>query len=108
MAYKEPSSINATLGLQEFLIYASEVTNYWFGNMLLITIFTISLTYYLHTHGTKDFWSGCAIAGYFTFVIALLLWLMNAINGTALSIIIAAVAVFTIALWLNKKNLYSP
>ena len=105
MTYKSPSSINATLGLQEFLIYASEVTNYWFGNMLLITIFMISLTYYLHTHGTKNFWSGCAIAGYFTFIISLLLWLMNAINGTTLSIVIAAVAISTIILWLNKRDL---
>jgi hypothetical protein len=105
MAYRDPSSINATLGLQEFLIYASEVTNYWFGNMLLITLFMISLTYYLYSHGTKDFWSGCAIAGYFTFIIALLLWLMNAVNGTTLSMVIAGVATFTIILWVNKKGL---
>lgn len=103
MGYREPSSINATLGLQEFLIYASEVTNYWFGNMLLLTLFSISLSYYIFTYGTKEFWSGCAVSGYFVFIIALFLWLMKVITGPTLGIVIGLMAVFTLALWLNRN-----
>lgn len=102
MAYKSPGEINATLGLQEFLLYANEVTNYWFSNMLLITLFIISLSYYLWIYGTKEFWSGAAIAGYFVFVIGLLLWLMDAITGVTMGILIAIVAVTTMALLNNR------
>ncbi len=105
MTYRSPGSINATKGMQEFLIYASEVTNYWFGNMILISLFVISLSYYLYTYGTKDFWSGVAVAGYFTFIVALFLWLMNVILGSTLAIVLGGVALATVALWMNRKDI---
>lgn len=104
MTYRDPSSINATLGLQEFLVYASEVTNYWFGNMIVISIFVISLSYYLYTYGTKDFWSGTAVAGYFAFIVALFLWLMDVITGATMTVVIGGVTLATVALWLNRKD----
>lgn len=105
MAYRSPGTINASRGMQEFLIYASEVTNYWFGNMMLIAIFTISLSYYLYTYGTKDFWSGVAVAGYFTFIMALFLWLMGVILGSTMAFVIGGVSLATVALWMNRKDL---
>ena len=104
MTYRNPASINATLGLQEFLVYASEITNYWFGNMIVITIFMISLSYYLYTYGTKDFWSGAAVAGYFAFIVALFLWLMDVIIGSTMLLVIGVMTMLTVALWFNRKD----
>ena len=104
MAYQSPATINATLGLQEFLIYCSQITNYWFGNMIVISVFVISLSYYLYTYGTKDFWSGAAVAGYFAFIVALFLWLMDVITGSTMTIVIGGVTMATIALWRNRKD----
>jgi len=64
----------------------------------------ISLSYYLYTYGTKDFWSGTAVAGYFAFVVALFLWLMNAITGTTMTIVLGAVSLATVALWMNRRE----
>ena len=70
----------------------------------MITIFTISLSYYLYTYGTKDFWSGAAVAAYFAFIIALFLWLMDVILGSTMMIVIGAMTLLTVALWFNRKD----
>jgi len=71
MAWTSPTTINATQGLDSFLPYLSEVTNFWFGRMLMIAVFIIFLFGYLRAKN-NDFIGGFAVSTYVTFVIGLL------------------------------------
>lgn len=72
MAWDLPSSRNMSKGIDEVINYTNNVTLGWFTNMLLISIYIIVLMAYYRN--TKDMFGGMGLAGFATFIIALLLW----------------------------------
>tara|TARA_Y100000310_G_C20492634_1_gene720004 strand:+ start:446 stop:760 length:315 start_codon:yes stop_codon:yes gene_type:complete len=103
MPITSPETINATAGLDSFLPYLSEVTNFWFGRMVMIAIFVIFLMGYLRVK-KDDFIGGLAISSYVTFVIGLLFWVIGLVSGLDFAWIVGLVAVSSIALLMQKKE----
>lgn len=101
MAYPSPTSINASKGLGEITNYVNTVTNYWFGNMLLIAIYVIIL---IGVYKAKDDFAGAiAIAGFGTFLIGLLFWMGGMITGSMFAVVIAMAIVGAMVLWGSKN-----
>jgi len=103
MAHTSPSEINATEGLDSFLPYLSEVTNFWLGRMLMIAIFIIFLMGYLRAK-KGDFVGAFAVASYVTFVLGLLFWVIGVVSGLDFAIIIGMVIVASVILLMQKKD----
>lgn len=103
MAHTSPTEINATAGFDSFLPYLSEVTNFWFGRMLMIAIFVIFLMGYLRTK-KDDFIGAFAVSSYVTFVLGLLFWVIGVVSGLDFAIIIGVVIVASILLLKQKKE----
>lgn len=103
MAWRSPSTINATQGMDSFLPYLSEVTNFWFGRMVMIAIFIIFLFGYLKAKD-NDFIGGLAVASYVTFVIGLIFWVIGLVSGLDFAIIIGVVLIATVLLLTQKKE----
>ena len=101
MAYDSPTTINVSKGLGEVGNYLGNVTNNWFGNMLLITIYVIILIGIFKAK--DDFASAVAIAGFGTFVIGLLFWLGGFISGIAFGVVIGVAIVGAMILWGSKN-----
>jgi hypothetical protein len=102
MAWKSPTEVNTTAGLEEFLPYLSEVTNFWIGRMLILSIFLIFLFGYLKNK--TDMISGVAIASYVTFIFGLLLWVIGLITGYDFAIIIAFSIISSVVLFTSKDK----
>ena len=103
MAYTSPSTINASAGLSDFLPYISEVTNFWFGRMLMIAIFVIFLMGYLRVRD-DDFVGALAISSYVTFVMGLIFWVIGLVSGLDFALIIGLVIVASVMLLMQKKE----
>lgn len=103
MAWTSPSTINATAGLDEFLPYLSEVTNFWFGRMLMISVFIIFLFGYLRSKN-DDYVGAIAVSSYVTFVLGLMFWVIGLVSGLDFAIIIGITLASSIALLLQKKE----
>lgn len=103
MAHTSPTEINATAGLDSFLPYLSEVTNFWFGRMLMIAIFVIFMMGYLRAI-KDDFVGALAVASYVTFVLGLLFWVIGVVSGLDFAIIIGVVIVASVILLAQKKE----
>jgi hypothetical protein len=101
MAYDSPATVNMSKGMGELFNYLGEVTNYWFGNMLLIAIYSIIL---IGSFKAKDDFAGAmAIAGFGTFLIGLFFWLGGVVTGWAFGITIAVAIVGAMILWGSKN-----
>lgn len=103
MAYPSPTTINATAGLDSFLPYISEVTNFWFGRMLMIAIFVIFLMGYLRAK-SDDFVGALAVASYVTFVLGLLFWVIGLVSGLDFAIIMGVAVISSVILLSQKKD----
>ena len=103
MAHTSPSEINATAGLDSFFPYLSEVTNFWFGRMLMIAIFVIFLMGYLRAK-KDDFVGALAVSSYATFVLGLMFWVIGIVSGLDFAIIIGVVVVSSVILLMQKKD----
>jgi len=103
MAYPSPTTVNATQGLDSFLPYLSEVTNFWFGRMIVIAVWVIFLFGYL-TVKRDDIIGGSAVASYVTFVIGLIFWVLGLISGIDFAVVIGLSVITTIILLVQKKN----
>ena len=103
MPITNPTEINATQGLESFLPYLSEVTNFWFGRMLMIAIFVIFLMGYLRVK-KDDFVGALAISSYVTFVLGLLFWVIGLVSGLDFAWIIGLTAISSIFLLTQKKE----
>ena len=99
--YPSASSINATKGFGEVLNYVNTVTNQWISNMLLIAIYIIVLIGFYKAK--DDFQGELAVAGYGTFVIALLFWIGGFVSGWAFGISIALAIIGTIVLLMDNN-----
>lgn len=101
MTYASPTTINATKGLGEILIYVNEVTNQWFSNMFLIAIYVIVLMGFYKAK--DDFQGALAVAGYGTFVVSLFFWIGGVISGITFGITIAVAILGTIVLLMDHN-----
>ena len=101
MTYASPTTINATKGFGEILSYINVVTDGWISNMLLIAIYIIVLMGFYKAK--EDFTGGLAVAGYGTFVVALLLWVGGFVSGWAFGISIAMAIIGTLVLLMDHQ-----
>jgi len=101
MSYPSPSSINASNGFIEILNYTNLVTNSWISNMMLIAIYIIVLIGYYKAK--DDFQGALAIAGYGTFVVALLFWIGGFVSGWAFAISVALAVMGTLVLLMDNN-----
>lgn len=106
MAYAYPTSVELTTssGMANLLFYINEVTNFWAGRMIIIAVFVIFLMGYLRSKNDDDFIGGFAIASYVCFVISLLFWLINFLDGLSFSIVIGVTLVSSIILFMDKRG----
>ena len=103
MAWTSPTTINASAGMDSFLPYLSEVTNFWFGRMLMIAIWVIFFMGYLKSKD-DDYMGGFATASYVTFVIGLLFWVIGLVSGLDMGVIIGVCVISTVMLLMQKKE----
>jgi len=101
MTYPSPSTINATKGFGEVLNYINVVTNSWASNMIMIAIYVIVLMGYYKAR--DDFKGALAVAGYGTFVVALLFWIGGFVSGIALGMAIGGAVLGTIVLLMDNN-----
>ena len=103
MAYTSPATINMTEGMSAIIPWISEVTNFWFGRMLMIAIFMIFLGGYLYVN-RDDYIGAFAVATYVSFVVGLIFWVIGLVSGLDFSIVIGAVILASLFLFLQKKD----
>lgn len=103
MAWRSPTTVNASQGMDSFLPYLSEVTNFWFGRMLMIAIFVIFAFGYMRAKD-NDFIGALAVASYVTFVLGLIFWVIGLVSGLDFAIIIGVVVVSSVLLLSQKKE----
>ena len=101
MPYTSPTTINATLGFGEVLNYINEVTNMWVSNMFLIAIYMIILIGFYKAK--DDFKGALAVAGYGTFIIALLFWIGGFVSGISFGMAIAIAILGTVVLLMDNN-----
>jgi len=102
MAYPNITDRNMSKGFSEILYYANEITESWLSNLILIGIYIITLmTIYNYK---RDFVEGMAVAGFFTFLIALLFYLADFISGVTLVFVIAITIISVALLFFNKRR----
>jgi hypothetical protein len=102
MAYTSPTTVNMSKGFGEMLNYTNTVTDGWISNMVLIAIWVIVLMGFYKAK--DDFTGALAVAGYGTFVVALLFWLGGFISGIVLGTVIAVAVIGTIVLLMDQSN----
>jgi hypothetical protein len=89
-----------TTGFGNLLTYVNSVTDNWISNMILIGIYIIVLMSFYKAK--DDFQGALAVAGYGTFVVALLFWIGGFVNGWAFGITIAMAVIGTIVLMMDQ------
>ena len=106
MTYAEVTGINMTSssGMLNILNYINVVTFGWAGRMMMVAIFMMFLFGYYRSKGEDDFVGAFAVASYVTFVLGLLFWLMNFLDGVAFATIIATTIVSTAILLFDKRG----
>lgn len=102
MAWRSPTTINATEGMSSVLPYLSEVSNFWFGRMLMIAIFVIFLFGYVRSKD-GDWIGGFAVASYITFVLGLIFWVIDLVTGMDFAIIIGITIITSVILFMQKN-----
>ena len=102
MAWRSPTTVNVTSGMDSFLPYLSEVTNFWFGRMVMIAIFVIFMFGYMRAKG-DDFIGAFAVSSYVTFVIGLLFWVIDLISSLDFAVIVGVTAISSVALLIQKN-----
>jgi cytochrome c oxidase assembly factor CtaG len=103
MAWTSPTTINASEGLDSFLPYLNEVTNFWFGRMFMIAIFVIFLFGYI-SKKEGDWIGGFAVSSYVTFVLGLIFWVIGIVTGLDFAIIIGVVIISSAILFTQKPH----
>ena len=106
MVYDDVTTINMTTneGMSNIFTYLNTITNYWAGRMLMIAIFVMFLFGYLKSKNDDDIIGALAVASYVTFVVGLLFWVINFLDGISFSIIVGITIVSTALLWFEKRG----
>ncbi len=103
MAFTSPTAINGTAGFDSIFPYLSEITNFWFGRMLMIAIFFLFFMGYFKAR-ENDIIGGLAVASYVTFVLGLIFWVLGLVTGIDFAIIIGITVASSVALLKQKKE----
>jgi len=101
--WKSPSEVNVSAGMNEFLPYINEVTNFWFGRMVIIAVFVIFMFGYLRSRG-DDVIGALAVSSYVTFIVGLLFWVIGLLSGLDFAIIVGLTALSSVLLLTQKKQ----
>ena len=104
MTYESPTSINASKGIGEILIYLNSVTNFWFSRMFMVAIFVIFLMGYLRSKQEDDFIGALAVGSYACLVIGILFWIIGFLDGVTFGIIIGVSLISTAILLMDKRG----
>lgn len=102
MAYDSPTTINASKGIGEILTYINDVTGSMASIMILVAIYIIVIMGYYRTK--NDLFGGGAVAGFVTFVIALLFWLGGFVNGYTLAFTIGIMVIGVVAVLIDTNK----
>lgn len=102
MPYDMPTTINWTSGMGEAFIYFNSVTNNWFSNLLLISIYVIFATGFYFAK--NDIFGGFAVGGFVTFVISLILWVGGYISAITFTFAVAVMIASFGALWFGQNQ----
>ena len=94
-----PNTINWSNGMGDAFNYLNAVTNSWFSNLLLISIYILFATGFYFAK--RDFFGAMAVGGFATFVIALLLFVGEIISGVTFALVIAVAIVGFASLWVG-------
>lgn len=100
MVYDSPTSINFTTGLGGMFNYLNSVTNSWFSNLLLISIYIIFATGFYFAR--RDFQGALAVGGFAIFVVGLLFWIGQIISGVTFAFVIAVAIMGFASLWVGR------
>lgn len=100
MTYPSPSSFNASQGLGTIFSYVNNVTSEWFSRLILIAIYVIVLMGFYKAK--EDFTGAMAVAGFGTFVLALLFWVGGMVSGVTLGVSIAMAIIGVVVLLMDK------
>lgn len=98
MPYPSPTTADTT-ALTGIFLYLNTVTRGWFSNMILISLYTISL--YAYYKATDRFAEGMAVVGFFVFVVSLLFFMGGILSVWVFIIVIAIAIMGVIALLIN-------
>lgn len=103
MTWTSPTTVNASQGLDSFIPYLSEVTQFWFGRMLVIAILLIFLFGYVRAKA-GDFFGGLAVSSYVTLVISMFLWIIGLLTGMDLAWIVGLSLVSTLIVLVRNRD----
>ena len=102
-SYIMPTEVDLSQGLVGLFQYLNVVTNGWFANLILITIFIIfSSGFYF---AKRDIFGGFSIGGFATLLIGTLFWASGVINTPTMIIVIAVAILSFASLWINKHDM---
>ena len=102
MTAEEGYNVTGSDGFANIIYYLNYVTNYWFTNMILIGIWILVLAGFYKS--TDDFAGALAVAGFGTFVVALLLWAGKLIETLTFSVTIGVMIIGILVLLVDKRN----
>ena len=102
MPFADITTRNMSKGLGEVLYYANEVTESWISNLILIGIYIITMMSIYNYK--RDFVEGMAVAGFFTFLVALFFFLGDFISGVTFVFVIAVTIISVALLFFNKRR----
>jgi len=103
MSYPSPTTVNMTKGLSEFFPYLNEVTNFWFGRMIMVAIFIMFGFGYL-AKNKDDYIGAFAVSSYVTFVIGLIFWTIGLVSGMDFAVIIGVTVISSVILFTQKDR----
>ena len=101
--YSSPTSVNLTDNPSGLFSWLNDVTNYWFSNALIFTIWTIFMMGYLSVN-KDDYVGGSAVASYVTTVLTMLLWIIGLASGWALATVLGMSLVSTAWLMADRRG----
>lgn len=102
MAYPNPADINMSNGIMSIVYYVNSITNQWFANLLLLTIWIIVLAGFYKAK--DDFAGALAVSGFVTFVLGLFAWISGFISGPIMAIITGVTIVSALVFFGDKGN----
>lgn len=107
MTYQTLENLNASKGFHTIFVYANDVTNGLFSNLLLFVLFIIiaMASYYssVRLKGKGDFPVSLTVAGFVTTGAALLMLLVDGLLHP-FSAVVCMIITFASALWLFTSN----
>ena len=103
MTITSPTTINTTTGIQNIFYYLAEVTDFWFGRMLMIAIFIIFMFGYIRKND-GDWIGAFAVSSYVSFVVCLLFWTLGIVSGLDFAVMIGVTAVSSVLLLTQKRH----